>query len=78
MVIEIASMPDCPWCALAEHDLMVAGFNPTVHVLDSPVVRADFKTTHGTETFPQVFVDHTRIGGYQEVKQWLAGVQNAA
>ena len=72
MEIEIASMPDCPWCALAEHDLMVAGFDTTVRVLDSPVVREDFKTTYGTSTFPQVFINKQRIGGYQEVKQWLA------
>jgi glutaredoxin len=71
MVINIVSIPDCPWCSLAEHDLRKSGNTPEVMILHSKEERELFKNMHNIKTFPQIFVDNSRIGGYQEIKQWL-------
>ena len=71
MVINIVSVPNCPWCCLAEHELINSGNTPNVEVLHTLEEKEYFKTTHNVKTFPQIFVDDNRIGGYQEIKQWL-------
>lgn len=73
----IFTIPLCPYCSLVKKVLRDAGFVYTQHILNTQEQRDEFKATHMTKTFPQVFahwgVDHSpiRIGGCDETTKWI-------
>lgn len=67
-------LPDhtCPFGVHAKELLEQAGFAIDEHVLRSREEVEAFKEEHGVETTPQVFIDDERIGGSDDLEQYLA------
>lgn len=62
---------ECPYGLLAKRMLDDAGFDTDEHLLvDREQVEA-FKAEHGVEATPQVFIDGKRIGGSDELANYL-------
>jgi glutaredoxin 3 len=66
--VEIYKTPWCPYC-VAENELLeerqVAYRD--VDVSGDPARRAEAQTRSGRRTVPQIFIDGTSIGGYEEL-----------
>lgn len=67
----VVSMPGCPYCSLVRSALSQGGHTFVTIDLDTAEERALFKQEHGVPTFPQVFHDGTRIGGYEATRFYL-------
>ena len=67
-------LPDhtCPFGVRARGMLDREGFTVDEHLLTSRDETDAFKSEHGVATTPQVFIDGERIGGADELEQWLA------
>lgn len=61
----------CPYGLKTLHFLQQAGFTVEDHHLASREQTEAFKSEHGVDTTPQVFIDGVRIGGYEEVREHL-------
>ena len=71
--IEIAVLPGCPWCSRALRILRTLDLPHNVTTINDD---ADFQAVQqrsGMTTFPQVFIDGSVIGGYDD----LAAMQAA-
>ena len=71
--IEIAVLPGCPWCSRALRILRTLDLPHSVTTVNDD---ADFQAAQqrsGMTTFPQVFIDGSVIGGYDD----LAAMQAA-
>lgn len=69
-------LPDhvCPYGLLAQRMLEDSGRSYDDRLLSSREEVEQFKAEHGVETTPQVFVDGERIGGSEELAQFLESV----
>jgi len=61
----------CPFGLKSKNLLERQGFNVEDHHLTSRQETDTFKEKHGVETTPQVFIDGKRIGGYEELREYL-------
>ena len=71
--IEIAVLPGCPWCSRALRILRTLDLPHTVTTINDDAAFQAVQQRSGMTTFPQVFIDGTVIGGYDN----LAAMQAA-
>ena len=66
-------LPDhvCPFGVRAKQMLEDSGFEIEEHVLGTRIEVEAFKAEHGVSTTPQIFIDGERIGGSQDLAQYL-------
>ena len=62
---------ECPYGLIASRMLDDAGFEVDEHLLTSREQVEEFKSEHGVSTTPQVFIDGERIGGSDQLAQYL-------
>lgn len=62
----------CPFGVRAKQLLDDAGFDVDEQILSSREEVDAFKQEHGVETTPQVFIGGERIGGSDELEEYLA------
>lgn len=67
-------LPDhiCPFGVRAKQILEQHGIAVDEHILGSRSEVEVFKTEHGVQTTPQVFIDGERIGGSDDLERYLA------
>lgn len=67
-------LPDhtCPFGVRAKELLESAGYEVDDQILSSREEVDAFKEKHGVDTTPQVFVEGERIGGSEELEQYLS------
>lgn len=71
--IEIAVLPGCPWCSRALRILRTLDLPHTVTTVNDDAAFHAVQQRSGMTTFPQVFLDGSAIGGYDN----LAAMQAA-
>ena len=71
--LEIAVLPGCPWCSRALRILRTLDLPHTVTTINDDAAFQAVQQRSGMTTFPQVFIDGTVIGGYDN----LAAMQAA-
>ena len=71
--IEIAVLPGCPWCSRALRILRTLDLPHTVTTVNDDAAFEAVQQRSGMTTFPQVFIDGSVIGGYDD----LAAMQAA-
>ena len=71
--IEIAVLPGCPWCSRALRILRTLDLPHTVTTINDDAGFQAVQQRSGMTTFPQVFIDGSVIGGYDD----LAAMQAA-
>ena len=71
--IEIAVLPGCPWCSRALRILRTLDLPHTVTTVNNDDAFQAVQQRSGMTTFPQVFIDGSVIGGYDD----LAAMQAA-
>ena len=59
----------CPYGLKARHLLRSRGYDVQDHHLTTRAETDAFKAAHGVKTTPQVFLDGTRIGGYDDLRR---------
>ena len=66
-------LPDhtCPYGVRATEILESAGIRFEDRILRSREETDAFQAEHGVDTTPQFFVDDERIGGTDDIEQWL-------
>jgi glutaredoxin 3 len=66
--IEIYTTPTCPYCHAAKALLAEKGADYTeITVLDPSLREAMTQRAHGRRTVPQIFIDDTHVGGYDDM-----------
>ena len=65
--LEIAVLPGCPWCSRALRILRTLDLAHTVTTINDDASFAAMQQRSGMTTFPQVFIDGTVIGGYDDL-----------
>lgn len=66
--IEIYTTPTCPYCHAAKALLADKGVDYTeITVLDPELREAMTQRAHGRRTVPQIFIDDTHVGGYDDM-----------
>jgi predicted DNA-binding protein with PD1-like motif/glutaredoxin-related protein len=65
--LEIAVLPGCPWCSRALRLLRTLDVPHTVITVNDDSTFKGVQSRSGMGTFPQVFVDGTVIGGYDDL-----------
>lgn len=85
MKIEIYSRPNCSWCVKAKEIMNSLGLSYTEKVLNVDYTKEELvklvSQPHVPLTVPQIFVDGRRIGGYEDLCEYLEstgimGLQN--
>ena len=71
--IEIAVLPGCPWCSRALRILRTLDLPHNVTTVNDDAAFQAVQQRSGMATFPQVFIDGSVIGGYDD----LAAMQAA-
>ena len=71
--IEIAVLPGCPWCSRALRILRTLDLPHNVTTINDDAAFQAVQQRSGMITFPQVFIDGSVIGGYDD----LAAMQAA-
>ena len=71
--VEIAVLPGCPWCSRALRILRTLDLPHNVTTVNDDAAFQAVQQRSGMTTFPQVFIDGSVIGGYDE----LAAMQAA-
>lgn len=71
--IEIAVLPGCPWCSRALRILRTLDLPHNVTTINDDAAFQAVQQRSGMTTFPQVFIDGSVIGGYDD----LAAMQAA-
>lgn len=61
----------CPWGLKTKDLLEREGFDVNDHPLESREETDRFQRRHDVDTTPQVFIDGERIGGYEDVREYL-------
>lgn len=72
MAWKIISRPDCIWCARAKAHLAVRGIEFEEEYLATREEQLAFKARAGLGTFPQVWDGDRHVGGFAELKDYLA------
>lgn len=67
--LEIAVLPGCPWCASALRILEAYNIPHRVITVDNDVTFKQCQQRSGMNTFPQVFIDGTTIGGFDSLER---------
>ena len=65
--LEIAVLPGCPWCSRALRLLRTLDLPHTVTTVNNDTTFTSVQSRSGMGTFPQVFVDGSVIGGYDDL-----------
>ena len=75
MKVEIYTKDQCIWCDRAKGLLYAHSIYFEEFDLSNDDERIKFYENLGdnVKTVPQVFIDDKRIGGYQDLKEWLNG-----
>ena len=75
MKVELYTKDQCIWCDRAKGLLNAHSINFVEFDLSNNEERLKFYENIGNnvKTVPQVFIDDKRIGGYQDLKEWLNG-----
>ena len=68
---------ECPYGLLARRMLEDAGFEIDEHLLTTREEVDAFQADHGVSTTPQVFIDGKRIGGSEELAEYLGQAADA-
>ena len=71
--IVVFSRPGCPHCARAKALLTSEGLEFEELVLNRDFTDATLRAVSQELTFPQIFVDGSRIGGADDLQAWAAG-----
>ncbi len=67
--LEIAVLPGCPWCDSALRLLEAYNIPHRVITVDNDLTFQQCKQRSGMNTFPQIFIDGTTIGGFDSLEQ---------
>jgi peroxiredoxin (alkyl hydroperoxide reductase subunit C) len=70
--ISLFARPGCGHCARAKRLLDEAGLSYEQIVLGTDITGRTLQAVTGATTVPQVFVDGQRIGGADDLENWLA------
>lgn len=75
MKVELYTKDQCIWCDRAKGLLNAYSIDFVEFDLSNYEERLKFYENIGNnvKTVPQVFIDDKRIGGYQDLKEWLNG-----
>ena len=75
MKVELYTKDQCIWCDRAKGLLNAHSIDFVEFDLSNNEERLKFYENIGNnvKTVPQVFIDDKRIGGYQDLKEWLNG-----
>ncbi len=75
MKVELYTKDQCIWCDRAKGLLNAYSIDFVEFDLSNDEERLKFYENIGNnvKTVPQVFIDDKRIGGYQDLKEWLNG-----
>ena len=75
MKVELYTKDQCIWCDRAKGLLNAYSIDFVEYDLSNDEERLKFYENIGNnvKTVPQVFIDDKRIGGYQDLKEWLNG-----
>ena len=75
MKVELYTKDHCIWCDRAKGLLNAHSIDFVEFDLSNNEERLKFYENIGNnvKTVPQVFIDDKRIGGYQDLKEWLNG-----
>ena len=75
MKVELYTKDQCIWCDRAKGLLNAYLIDFVEFDLSNDEERLKFYENIGNnvKTVPQVFIDDKRIGGYQDLKEWLNG-----
>ena len=65
--LEIAVLPGCPWCSRALRILRTLDLPHTVTTINDDAAFQAVQQRSGMTTFPQVFIDGSVIGGYDDL-----------
>ena len=66
--IDIYTTPTCPYCHAAKALLADKGVDFTeITVLDPELREAMTQRARGRRTVPQIFIDETHVGGYDDM-----------
>ena len=65
--IEIAVLPGCPWCSRALRILRTLDLPHNVTTVNDEAAFQAVQQRSGMTTFPQVFIDGSVIGGYDDL-----------
>ena len=68
----------CPYGVRAKQMLEEAGFKVEDRILNSREEVESFKNEQGVDTTPQVFIAEERIGGSDELEDYLADQRSGA
>ncbi len=70
-MIEIFSKPSCPYCVKAKTLCEQQGYEFEYKMLDEDFTREElFEQFPTARTFPQIRIDGTAIGGYDNLLEW--------
>lgn len=69
---EVTPEHTCPFGVKAKQLLEEADFTVDEHILRTREEVDAYKAKEGVATTPQVFIDGKRVGGADELEQWLA------
>ncbi len=70
--VTIFTRPGCPFCVKAKELLKDAGMDYDELVLNRDFMESTIRAISGETTVPQVFIDGQRIGGSDQLAQYLA------
>ena len=65
--IEIAMLPGCPWCSRALRILRTLDLPHTVTTVNDDAAFQAVQQRSGMTTYPQLFIDGSVIGGYDDL-----------
>jgi glutaredoxin len=68
---DLYRLPTCPYGMRAKELLETNGFEINDHIFQSHGDADRFMRENGVDTTPQVFIDGERIGGSDELEQYL-------
>ncbi len=69
--VTLFSKPGCPFCARAKSLLREHGIDYEEIALGRDVTIRSVRAATGAETVPQIFIGGTRIGGSEQLQDWL-------
>lgn len=73
--VAILTRDGCPFCAQAKGMLRDAGIEFEELILNRDFKDQTLRALSSAHTYPQVFIDGERIGGSDDLRQWLQGRQ---
>ncbi len=66
--VVVYSKPGCPYCAKAKALLTQKGVSyQEIIASEDPAIRAEMNARSGRNTFPQIFIGETHVGGCDDL-----------